>query len=63
MNNYKYDNFMTMYLDKEDWIHQAHEGGRAKMTVVKPLQPIAKRTRSQLARLKRHVELMKSIPR
>jgi hypothetical protein len=62
MNNYKYDDLTTMYLDKENWIHQAHKGRRATMTIVKLLQPIAKRTRSQLAILQRHVELMKSIP-
>jgi hypothetical protein len=33
------------------------------MTVVNPFQPVAKCTRSQVAKLKKHVELMKGIPR
>jgi hypothetical protein len=63
MNHYKYDDITTMFLPEEDWIHLAHKGGRATMTVVNPPPPVAKRTRSQVAKLKKHVELMNNIPR
>jgi hypothetical protein len=59
---YDYDDITTMYLPKEDWIHLAHQGGRATMAVVDPSQP-AKRTRSKVAKLRKYIELMKSIPR
>jgi hypothetical protein len=63
MNHYKYDEIATMFLPKEDLIRLAHQGGRATLTVVNPPQPVAKRTRSQVAKLKKHIELMKIIPR
>jgi hypothetical protein len=68
MNNYKYDDLTTMYLPKEDWIHLAHEGGRRTMVDCdqadkKPPQPIAMRTRAKVAKCKKHIALMKSIPK
>jgi hypothetical protein len=68
MNNYQYDELTTTYLDKKDWIHLAHECGRPTMAAVdqageKPLQPIAMRTCSRVAKSKKHIALMESIPK
>jgi hypothetical protein len=55
--DYKYDDIITKFLPEKDWIHTAHEGGSATMTVINPPQPIAKRTRSQVANLVNYIEL------
>jgi hypothetical protein len=71
MNNYKYDDLTTMYLPEEDWIYLAHKGGRRTMAngvqidkaEKKQPQPIAKRTRGQVAKCVNHIALMKMIPK
>jgi hypothetical protein len=57
-----------MYLPEDDWIHLAHEGRRRTMVGVgkadeKPSEPIASRTRLRVAKSKKHIAWMKSIPK
>jgi hypothetical protein len=61
--DYDYDEITTIYLPKTDWHYLAHQGSCEHLPVVYPFQPVAKRTRSQVAKLKKHIALMKSIPR
>jgi hypothetical protein len=66
MNNYQYGELSTTYLEVKDWIHLAHGGGGPTMAAVdqageKPSQPIAMRTRSRVAKSKKHIALMKSV--
>jgi hypothetical protein len=55
---YNYDAITMMCNPEEDLRYLSHHAG-GTLPIVYPPQPIARRTRSQVARLTKHIKLMK----
>jgi hypothetical protein len=51
--DYNYDDITMMYIPEEDRRYLPHYGG-GTLPIVYPFQPIAKRTRLEVAKLKKH---------
>jgi hypothetical protein len=56
--DYNYDYITMMYIPEEDRRFLPHLAG-GTLPIVYPFQPVAKRTRSRVAKLKKHIKLYK----
>jgi hypothetical protein len=56
--DYNYDDITMMYIPEEDRRFLPHLAG-GTLPIVYPFQPVAKRTRSQVAKLKKHIRFHK----
>jgi hypothetical protein len=56
--DYKYDDITMMYIPEEDRRFLPHFAC-GTLPIVYPFQPVAKRTRSEVAKLKKHIKLYK----
>jgi hypothetical protein len=56
--DYNYDDITMMYIPEEDRRFLPHLAG-GTLPIVYPFQPVAKRTRSQVAKLKQHIRFHK----
>jgi hypothetical protein len=61
LDYYHYDGITMMYIAEDDrkYLTCMHE---SFVRGIRPVQPVAKRTRSRVAALKKHVKLMKALP-
>jgi hypothetical protein len=55
--DYHYNDIVTMHIPEKDWRYLAHHNGGYRF------EPVAKRTRLQVAKVREHIHLLKTVPR